>query len=291
MTSRAVVLGGCGFLGSYLVDALVERGKPAVVVDRNPTDYWGGQVEIEDCDILSSTEMARIFGKSDVILNFAGLADLESAFSNAAASAELNVLATARTLSAARDVGAKKYVFASSVYALGNISGFYGASKRAAEEFVAEFQAQGNINTLILRFGSLFGPRSNRLNGLYALVREAMADGSVSIGGREDEYREYIHARDAAELTLDLLESGDPTPVVTVTGAQRLALPEVKTMLEEILDRKLASRPSPPRQGHYRVTPARYADKTSKKLTPNPGTDFAEGLLELMDSVAEEKSR
>ena len=77
-------------------------------------------------------------------------------------------------LDACRSYKIKRYIFASSIYVYSNQGGFYRASKQSSEIFIEEFSKNYNIPYTILRYGSIYGPRSDIKNGVYKIVHDAL---------------------------------------------------------------------------------------------------------------------
>ena len=284
--NRVTVLGGSGFLGSHVVDALLEAGKEVTVFDKEPVDYWGGGVEIIQGDLREVESLNMSMTGAEAVFNFAGLADLETAKTKAVETAEINVLGNAQALESARRNDVHKFIYASSVYVSSREGGFYRTSKRAAEDYVREFHSQWRLPYVIARYGSLYGPRSDDRNGLHRIVRQALETGSVSYVGSLDALREYIHVVDAAKLTVSLLRTEFANESITVTGMQSMRVKDLLEMLSEILG--LGGQvhfESDPDSAHYVRTPYAVMSTPSRKVVPNSHVDLGEGLLQLISNI------
>ena len=86
----------------------------------------------------------------------------------------LNVLGCANLLEAARQAGAKQFVFASTIYVSSESGGFYRASKQACELLVEEYQRQFGLDYTILRYGTLYGGRTDERNSVHRYLRQAL---------------------------------------------------------------------------------------------------------------------
>jgi UDP-glucose 4-epimerase len=129
MKSESVlILGGSGFLGSHVADALSDDGYFVKIFDTVPSKYLRSGQEMIVGNILDLVAVTRAAEGCSYIYNFAGLADIDSAKDRPIETLQLNVLGNAHALEAARTVGAKRFVFASTVYVYSEAGSFYRAS-------------------------------------------------------------------------------------------------------------------------------------------------------------------
>ena len=96
-------------------------------------------------------------------------------------------------------------MFASTIYVFSREGGFYRCSKQACETYIEEYARVFDLPYTVLRYGSLYGPRSGPSNGVYRLLQQAASKGRVAYAGSPDDMREYIHVEDAARLSVDAL--------------------------------------------------------------------------------------
>ena len=101
----------------------------------------------------------------NAVYNFAAIADIEKAMEKPIETAKVNVLGNVMLLEACRKAKVQRYIYASSVYVYSRHGGFYRCSKQSAEHYVEEFHQSYGLNYTILRYGSLYGPRSDDRNG------------------------------------------------------------------------------------------------------------------------------
>jgi len=285
---RALVTGGSGFLGSYIADELLESGFSVRVFDRDSSPYLRTGQEMVSGDIRDPKQVLSAADGCDVVFHLAALADLNKAHGAAIEAAEHNILGTVHALEAARAVEATRFVLASTVYVYSRAGGFYRCSKQAAESFVEEYSRQFALPFTILRYGSLYGPRSDESNGVYRLLAAAMKDGRVVHSGTPDDIREYVHVQDAARLSVEALDDDFIDRHVTITGTHPMRLKDLLVMFEEILSTKLAIdyRGDSGHDGqHYRMTPYAYMPRVGRKLTSRHYVDMGQGILELVHEI------
>ena len=290
MTSDCVlVLGGSGFVGSHVADALLEAGYSVRIFDQKESPYIREGQEMIVGDVLDFDQVVAAADGVRYIYNFAGLADIDDAKHKPLETAQVNVIGNIHALQAARDVDAERFLYASSVYVYSATGSFYRASKQAGERFVEAFQQSLGLSYTILRFGSLYGPRSDVRNGLYRIVRAALETGKVRYEGSPEALREYIHVEDAARASVKALEPDFLNHHVVLTGQEGMHVVDVLKMLAEIMGCPDAVEfVDVPQDGHYVRTPYAYQPKVGRKYVPSLHVDLGQGLLQLISEVQRE---
>jgi len=289
---KIVVTGGAGFLGSHLVDALVERGHAVTVFDRHRSRWLPATAAaMVTGDLLEVDALAAAIAGHDAIYHLAGFADLNAARTRPLDTVHANVVGTVNLLEAARAAGIARFLFASTVYVYSREGGFYRCSKQACETYIEEYGRAFGLGYTVLRYGSLYGPRSDRSNGVYRLLHQALREGRIAYTGRPDDIREYIHVEDAARLSVDALADEYRGRHVLLTGPSALRAADLFTMFEEILGRPVTVdyRDAGPGSGHYSVTPYAYTPKPGRKLVTTDYVDMGQGLLQLVEEIHHER--
>lgn len=194
---KAIVLGGSGFVGSHVADALTLAGHETTVFDNRPSPYLNPSQRFIQGDILDAGALAEAIRGHDVVYNFAGFADLDQTSVEPAATAKLNVVGCVHALEASRRCGVTRFVYASTIYVYSESGGFYRASKQAAEIYVEEYGRRYDLGFTILRYGTLYGRRAHEGNSVYRFLRQALLDRRITLDGTGEEVREYVHVEDA----------------------------------------------------------------------------------------------
>jgi UDP-glucose 4-epimerase len=283
---KACVFGGSGFLGSHVADELSDAGYEVYVFDRAPSRWLRGDQHMIVGDILDGDAVGQAVAGAAVVYNFAALADLNAGLDKPLLTAQVNVIGAINILEACRHNAVKRAVYASTVYVYSREGGFYRCSKQAAEHYVEEYQRAYGLDYTILRYGSLYGPRTDESNGLYRIVRDAIELGKISYYGNSEAIREYIHVGDAARASVVALGEDFRNQNVVLTGHEPMRVMDLLKMLAEILgmkaeidfqDQKIS--------GHYVRTPYAYQPKLGRKYTPPLHVDLGQGLLQLIEEV------
>ena len=168
-----------------------------------------------------------------------------------------------------------------------NSGSFYRITKQSAEEYVKEYNIQYDIPYTVLRYGSLYGPRSDGRNTIYRFVKDALEKQSVTYVGQLDSVRQYIHILDAVKLSYDILAEDYTNQTLTLTGPEAFTIKDVVVLLSEQLGKKITiDNPFEKNDGsHYVLSPYRYEREISKKLTLNNQVAFQEGMLQLIKEI------
>ena len=158
--------------------------------------------------------------------------------------------------------------------------------QQAAEKYVEEYQQRFSLDYTILRYGSLYGPRSDYRNGLWRIVKNAIKTKKVNYEGSPEALREYIHVEDAARASIDALLKNQNKHVV-LTGHEPMRVIDLMKMLSEILNLPDTSVDflEVEHSGHYVRTPYNYQPQLGLKYTPKMHVDLGQGLLQLIGEI------
>jgi len=199
---KVIVFGGSGFLGSHVADQLTLLGFDVTIFDVMKSQWLNSNQHFIKGDILDREAVVKAIENMDYVYNFAALADLNKCLDRPKETVELNILGNLNVLEGCRENEVRRFIYSSTVYVNSREGGFYRCSKQAAESYIEEFGNQYGIDYTILRYGSLYGERSDQSNGVYRIVKEALVTGRLRYRGNSDAVREYIHVLDAAHASV-----------------------------------------------------------------------------------------
>jgi len=220
---RAIVTGGAGFIGSHVVDALLERGDEVHVLDDLSTGRRERVAEGASLHVGDIRTPDEVFDavRPDVVLHLAAHVDVPASVKRPERDADINVLGTLRVLEAARRHGAK-IVFTSSGGAIyGECNGPvgetaerrplapYGTSKLCGEEYLATWNRLYGTSHVSLRVANVYGPRQDTHGeaGVVAIFMGALAeDATPKIYGNGSQTRDFVYVADVVRALLAALE-------------------------------------------------------------------------------------
>jgi len=272
----SLVTGGAGFIGSHLVDALVERGEEVVILDdlstgrrENLTTALEHGAELVEGDVTDPATVSELVEgrRPGAIFQLAAQIDVRVSVSDPVFDLGVNVGGTINLLEAARRAEVGRFVLASTggaIYGEGSDRDLpldetaeclpdapYGQSKYAAEGYLSLYERLYGLSTAALRLGNVYGPRQDPLGkaGVVAIFCGALLEGRTpKVFGDGDQTRDYVYVADIVEA---MLAAGDSSVVGTFnigTGVETSVL-ELGGMIADACDRPFEPEMAPPRPG------------------------------------------
>ena len=289
---KAVVIGGSGFLGSHIADELTQRGFKVTIVDKEESSWKTENQTMVVGDFSDDIFLNDIFNGVSYVYHFGGIADIGESRQNPIEAVDINVLGTMKILKAIATQNIERFVYASTMYVYSPYGSFYRATKQAAEILIETCHEEYGLDYTILRFGSLYGPRSQNWNGLRSYISEILSTGKLYYRGTGKEKREYIYVKDAARLSVDILDEIHKNQAITLTGQQTFTSRDLMDMIFEItgVEGEVVFSGEKNLEEHYGITPYRYTPKRSKKLIPDEFVDLGEGILEIVEQMHEKQN-
>jgi len=271
---RTVITGGCGFIGSRLVAALLADEANCVrLVDnlcvgsrdahpglgvtettvqelRSRPNGDFGRADLLVGDVLDSEFMAEAVIGADAIVHLAAESGVPISIEKPVESTQANVMGTLYCLEAARAAGVTRFVFASSSAAVGNSEmpvherrptsplSPYGASKMAGEGFCAAYFHAYDIDTVALRFGNVYGPGSAHKTSVVAkFIRQAAAGETLEIYGDGSQTRDFIYVDDLVEaIRLATTAEGVGGEVFQIAAGSETTIGELTDSLIRVMN-------------------------------------------------------
>ena len=287
---KVVVVGGSGFMGSHTADELSNRGFSVTIFDIKKSPWIRDDQQFVEGNMLHLDELSYALKDAKYLYHFGGIADIGEAGRRPFDTINLNVMSAAVAMEAATKADIDRIIYASTMYVYSPYGSFYRASKQASEIIIEAYNEKFDIDYTLLRYGSLYGPRAQKWNGLKKYVDQVMRDGKLEYHGTGKERREYIHVLDAARLSVDVLDNRHRNQAITVTGNQVLNSNELIDMIFEItgVERNAVITGEVQSNDHYVMTPYRYTPKAAKKLVPAEFIDLGQGIFEIVSEVYHE---
>jgi UDP-glucose 4-epimerase len=290
---NVIVFGGAGFLGSHVVDCLCKNGFCVTVFDIKDSDYPNDKAHFIKGDINDRKAVEKAVAGKDIVYNYAGISDIDEAAEKPYETVHTNVMGNMNILEACRKHKVKRFIFASTIYVYSNSGLFYRSSKQACELVIENYHKKYGLNFMVLRYGSLYGPRSDKRNTVYRFLHDALQHKKITRLGDGNELREYIHVYDAAHLSVKILDESFKNQYVIISGNQQIKVKDLLHMIKEMLENKIELEfKESALEEHYEITPYNFSPRLAKKITDSSHVDLGQGILDLMNNIhAENKNR
>ena len=299
---KALVTGGAGFIGSHMVDRLLELEYKVVVMD----DLSSGKIKnlnagavFHHTDITQKT-MGEIIQREqpDLVFHMAAQTSVTKSTKNPIDDTNANVIGTMRVLEASRRVGVEKVIYSCTGGALyGDPDKIpcmddtvpvpvspYGMSKWIAEQYLEYYYRQYRLNFTSLRYGNVYGPRQDPHGeaGVIAIFCQAMLDGKQpQIFGDGTQQRDFISVSDVVDANIAAIDHGDGM-TINIATAEATNVTKIFEMLRSIIGYKWDPLHAPQRNGEvYQI--ALDWSRAAKELDWSPKISLEEGLQMTVD--------
>ena len=285
------VIGGSGFIGSHVVDKVMEQGHEVTVFDiMKPHRDDVGHINIDIAD-LSQTCIA-LTGHYDAVYILAAMADVGDVYRNPVEAGEINIISVANVLEASRRNGIKRVILSSTVwvYEMANeekvseettflpsrTQHVYTASKIAAELYCHSYQKLYGQDFTILRYGIPYGPRARGGTVIALFVRKALNGEPITIAGDGSQYRNFIYVEDLAEGNAAALAETARNQTYNLDGMRPVTIKEIAETVRKLVgDVPIEYKETRP--GDYSGAQV-SAQKAKDELGWEPKVDFEEGV-------------
>lgn len=292
-----LVTGGAGFIGSHLVDALLERGLKVRVADNFSTGQrqnLNPKAELIEADIRDLDAIRPAFAGVDTVFHTAALARVPLSIERPVETHMVNALGTLNALMAARDARVRRFVFSGSSSVYGNQEELplhekmaprplnpYALQKLVGEQYTRLFHQLYGMETLTLRYFNVFGPRMTT-EGAYVTVigiflRQRREGKPLTIHGDGNQSRDFTHVRDVVRANLLAIDCtlADGS-ALNIGQGRRVSINRIAEMIGGQIEYQ------PERPGDMRHTLADYS-QAEKILGWRPSVSAEVGVAELIE--------
>jgi UDP-glucose 4-epimerase len=306
---RTLVTGGAGFIGSNVVDALIERGDEVTIVDNlstgkreNLEGALAAGAKLVEADMRDGEAMKDLAAQAqpEVVFHLGAQIDVRRSVADPAFDASVNVLGTINMLAAAHDAGARRFVNSSTggaIYGEGRVmpapedhpvapEAPYGQSKFAAEGYCRLFHRLHGLSTASLRYGNVYGPRQDPLGeaGVIAIFCGRLLEGERPIVfGDGLQTRDYVYVSDVVDANLAAAEAG-ATGAFNIGRGIETSVLDLVGALGPLGDGAFEPEHAPERPGEVRHI-ALDATRAQAELGWTPDVGLEEGLERTLRSL------
>ena len=252
---KHLVTGGAGFIGSHIVDALLDLGHEVVVIDNESADsnekfYWNSSAENHKVDILDYETIEPLFSGVHTVFHLAAESRIQPAIKNPLHAAKVNFLGTCNVLQCAREKGCDRVVYSStsSGYGLKNKVPLkedmdrdclnpYSVTKCGGEDLCKMYYSLYGLKTVIFRYFNVYGPRQP-IRGEYAPViglfmRQSKDGIPMTIVGDGSQTRDFTNVFDVVQANLLAMKSSQEVfgEIYNIGSGKRFSIMEVAKMI------------------------------------------------------------
>jgi UDP-glucose 4-epimerase len=300
---RCLILGGKGFIGSHLIDALLGEGFPVKVFDRANLPslndkQTAAQVEWIDGDFTSEADVAAALKNCDICFHLVSTTLPSSSNADPLFDVETNIGGTVKLLDHAMKNGVQKVIFISSggtVYGVPQATPItedhptnpicsYGITKLAIEKYLQLYHTLHGLDYTILRLSNPYGERqrTHASQGAAAVFMGKVLRGEeIEIWGDGSVVRDYLYIGDAVRAMIAAVSYPGRERLFNIASGTGISLNEIIAAIEQVTGRKATVTYTPARAFDVPVS-VLAIDRARAKLGWAPATPFAEGLRKMM---------
>lgn len=301
---KVLVTGGAGFIGSHIVDTLIQNNYQVVVIDnfstglRENLNPAAAFIEMDIC----SKEILSLFQAEnfDFVIHQAAQTMVPKSIEVPDYDCEINILGTVNILEACRKTGVKRVVFASTAAVYGNVSvipvpetalaqptSFYGLSKLTVENYLSLYWKTFGLEYVILRYANVYGERQGDAGegGVISIfARKACQREAIAIFGDGEQTRDFVYVGDVALANMKAIQTGQPNQIFNVSTETETTVNALVELMGIVSGQPLQKTYQPIREGDiYRSTLSNVAARSA--LDWSAAMPLLDGLMRTYRSL------
>lgn len=291
------VTGGAGFIGSHLVDRLIEQGHTVQVIDNLSTGSLSNvneKAQFLNMDIRSS-ELTKVWEefKPDYVFHEAAQTMVPVSMKDPALDCDVNLMGLINVLNSCVQNGVKKIIMPSSAAVYGDLdslpldetmagkpSSFYGLTKLTTESYLELYAKIFNLPYICFRYANVYGPRQGHggEGGVISIYCEHLQKGQdLAIFGDGEQTRDFVYVDDVVEANLLALEKPEVTGIYNVSTEKSTSLNELIGHFKDIVGKSFTVNYEAERAGDIKHS-LLSIQKVHKDLAYSPKTELRDGL-------------
>lgn len=301
---RIAVTGGCGFVGSHVVDHLVTAGHDVTVIDRQ--DRWrNSAADYVIADIFTDSALDTALAGRDVVFHLAAAADVNQLTTDPAEGIRLNVEGVGRVMDAARRQKCGRVILASTVWVYGATVGtgertedaavelrraghLYVSTKLAAEMLMHSYWEMFGQRFTILRYGIPYGPRMRDALVIARFVRAARNGQPITVAGTGEQQRNFVYVEDLADAHVRALVPAAANQTLALEGDTAVSVNEIAETVQHLVRPVPIIRVAGRTADYDGMT---VSNRLAKELLNwSPSTPLAEGVRRYLAWLADQDS-
>src|SRR5206468_3456047 len=241
--ARVIVTGGSGFIGSHVVDALVEAGHGVTVLDYHVRPHRD-DVGYENVDLMDLSSVLAATRGAEHIFHLGAVSNVNYAYKYPVYTTTLNVVGTANVLESARINGAARVYLASTAWVyngcpngrevdeaapfyLDGAGHIYTSTKMAGEMICHNYNQLYRVPFTVLRLGIPYGPRMREELLIPVFIKKALSGEPLTVAGGGGQYRNFVYVRDLADAHVLAMKAEAANQTYNLEGPRKVTVLEV----------------------------------------------------------------
>jgi UDP-glucose 4-epimerase len=303
--ARCLVVGGNGFIGSHVVDALEAQGHEVTVFDRHrvgPSRFAGRSVRVVHGDFLNAADVRRALTGQEVVLHLLSMTDPATAEGDPTIDIRTNITSSVQLFSACVDAGVSHVYFASSggaIYGDQEQQVFretdvtlpvspYAIGKQTIESYLRYFRRTHGLESTVFRISNPYGPRQNPLKrqGVIPIFLRRIATGApLTVFGDGSMVRDYLFVGDLAQMICEVVSSGARHDLYNVGSGVGTSLSELIETIRQVVDRPVEVEHLP-RPATFVDHVVLSVDRFRSEFTSRATTGLTDGIRMTWEEIA-----
>jgi UDP-glucose 4-epimerase len=302
---KVLITGGAGFIGSHILDLLIEKGYEVCIIDsmiHGKSKNINPKAVLYKIDIRNE-KVLEIFEKEkpEIVIHNAAQISVPHSVEDPINDASINIMGTLNILEAARKSGVKKIIYPASAAIFGNpeylpidekhplemLCG-YGVTKHTVEHYLKIYKDLYNIDYVCLRYSNVYGPRQDASGegGVVAIFCEKMLKGeSPFIYGDGEQIRDFIYVKDVARSNIMAIES-NISGIYNVSTNEKVTISDLFDLVNKALGKHIQAMYTSERKGDIRNSYMTY-ERINRDLGWKPTYTLIDGLKETIEYYKE----
>jgi UDP-glucose 4-epimerase len=274
-----LVTGGSGFIGSHVVDKLIDAGHSVRVLDIKKPAYRN-DIEYIKGDITSEKDIRKSLSGIDTVCHIAAFSDINLVKDNPLLTVKHNIMGTACLLEECRKQRVGRFILASTVFIYDERGHLYTTSKAASEMLCKNYQLLYSLPYTILRYATAYGPRSRGDDIVSLFVKNALNGQNLVIQGTGEQKRNFTYVEDLALGTVAALADVAENKTYTLVNKRSVSIKELAEIIKKVVNNKVDIEYDSSRQDDYRGTiPGDVEiELQNRELDWEAGVDIEDGI-------------
>jgi UDP-glucose 4-epimerase len=290
---KIIVTGGAGFIGSHVVDKLIEKGHDVIIFDIVQPKYHAMDKRVEHRygSLLNLEDLKKAMNDVDIVYHLAAVANVKDVFEEPLYSERVNVGGTMNVLEAARITGVNRVIYGGTDWVYSNTDSMkvdettplrtpthmYTSTKLISEFYCQNYNDLYGLKYTILRYGIPYGPRARPGAVVPIFVDLVMKGKPITIAGDGSQFRQFVYVEDLAEGNALAVKPIAKNKIYNLDGKEKITIKQIAETVQKVLGKQVEIKHIPERPGDSKGREV-SSEKAKTELGWEPATSFEEGV-------------